>query len=197
MRTIRFSSHNKHKLEEIRGVLAPLGFEVLDLSDLPPYDVIEDGDTFEANALKKARALHKHAPNAIALADDSGLAVDALKGAPGVYSARWANAEGGDQDEANNVKLLQMLSHVQNATARFVCVLAYIEPGEEPIIVRGELEGTIASAPRGTNGFGYDSLFVPLGEKRTVGEYSTDEKNAISHRARALHSLVTLLKSRQ
>lgn len=196
MKVLRLSSHNAHKLEEIRGVMAPLGYEVKGLSDLPPYEVVEDGDTFEANALKKARALHKYSQD-IALADDSGLSVDCLNGAPGVYSARYANAEGGDQDAANNTRVLQEVRHVDNPTGRFVCVLAYIEPGQEPIIVRGELEGHLTQTPRGTNGFGYDSVFIPKGSKRTIGEHTTDEKNAISHRARALRELVRILKERQ
>jgi XTP/dITP diphosphohydrolase len=196
MKTLRLSSHNAHKLEEIRAVMAPLGYEVKGLADLPPYDVVEDGDTFEENALKKARALHQYSQD-IALADDSGLSVDCLNGAPGVYSARYANAEGGDQDAANNAKLLQAVRHVEKPTGRFVCVLAYIEPGREPIIVRGEVEGTITQDPRGTNGFGYDPLFIPAGSTRTFAEHSAEEKNAVSHRARALHALVQLLKARQ
>ncbi|MBC7793133.1 MAG: RdgB/HAM1 family non-canonical purine NTP pyrophosphatase [Clostridia bacterium] len=196
MKTLRLSSHNLHKLEEIRAVMAPLGYDVRDLTDLPAYDVVEDGDTFEANALKKARALHAHSQD-IALADDSGLSMDALHGGPGVYSARWANAEGGDQDAANNAKLLQSIAHVEKPTGRFVCVLAYIEPGQEPIIVRGEVEGTITREARGTNGFGYDCLFIPNGSDRTFGEQTTAEKNAVSHRSQALHKLVEILKSRQ
>jgi len=163
----------------------------LGIDDLPSFDVVEDGDSFEANAEKKARAIHQWTNDA-ALADDSGLAVDILGGAPGIHSARYAGLgiARGEQDAANRVKLHAALAGHDKPKARFICVLAYLEKGQKPLFFRGEVEGTITASERGTFGFGYDPMFVPNGSTRTFAEYSPAEKNAVSHRAKALQALM-------
>ncbi len=191
-RRLRFVTHNAYKVREIGAILGAAGVEVLGLDDLPTFDVVEDGDTFEANAEKKARAIHQWTDDA-ALADDSGLAVDLLGGAPGIHSARYAGGGGmlrGEQDAANRVKLHAALAGHEKPKARFICVLAYLEKGKKPQFFRGEVEGTITSSERGTFGFGYDPMFVPIGSTRTFAEYSPAEKNAVSHRAKALQALM-------
>lgn len=189
------ASHNTHKIAELRALFRhEYGIEVVGLdevSDLP--EVEEDGDTFEANAVKKARV----AADALKLpvvADDSGLVVDALDGAPGVYSARYAGAHG--DDAANNDKLLRELAGVpvEKRSARFVSVLALVIPERPLIVVRGECPGRIAYAPRGTHGFGYDPLFELEGQSTTMAELTLEEKGKISHRARALAALVQRLR---
>jgi XTP/dITP diphosphohydrolase len=187
-RALRLVTHNAHKVEEIGAILGAAGFVVRGLDDLPPFDVIEDADSFEGNAIKKALAVHAYVQEP-ALADDSGLVVDALGGAPGIHSARYAGVAGRDADAANRLKLHRALEGVHEPRARFVCVLAYAAPGQAPLLFRGELEGTIIPVDRGTNGFGYDPMFVPLGDSRALAEYSASEKNAISHRAIALAKL--------
>jgi len=183
---------NQGKLSEIAAFLTPLRVDLLSLNDLSnPPAVVEDGKTYEANALKKAHTLAGFSGLAT-LADDSGLEVDALDGAPGVHSARYS---GPDADDArNNAKLLAELAGVPEArrTARFVCVLALIVPGLSSAerLFRAECKGCIAFAPRGTRGFGYDPLFFypPLGQ--TFGELERESKSRVSHRARALQQLV-------
>ena len=185
---LRLVTHNAHKVSEIEAVLGAVGFTVRGLNDLPPFDIVEDADSFEGNAIKKAQSLHAYVQEP-ALADDSGLVVDALGGAPGIHSARYAGVSGSGADAANRLKLHEALRHVHAPQARFVCVLAYVEPGTEPLLFRGELEGTIVPIERGSNGFGYDAMFVPQGSSRTLAEHSPAEKNAISHRAIALAKL--------
>lgn len=178
------STRNRHKLAEIRAILRVEGLELLGMDDLPGVpDVEEDGDTFEANAVKKAVAATQ-ALGEWALADDSGLEVDALGGAPGVYSARYAG-EPADY-AANNAKLLKELHGVANRRARFRCVMALSAPDGIVRTVEGRCEGTIAQAARGRDGFGYDPLFVPDGHRETFAEMSSERKHAISHRGRAL-----------
>lgn len=178
------ATRNRHKLDEIRAILGSPGLQLSSALDHPEVpDVVEDGDTFEANAIKKAVALHR-ATGAWALADDSGLEVDALGGEPGVRSARYA---GEPVDHAANIaKLLAALRGVADRTARFRCVIALAGPGFPPSTVEGRCEGVITAAPRGTGGFGYDPVFVPEGHARTFGELDAALKNGISHRARAL-----------
>ncbi len=189
-----FASRNAGKLREASALLAPLGFEVAPLADFTDADVEEDADTFAGNAEKKARAAVA-ATGLPALADDSGLEVDALDGAPGVRSARFAGAP--HDDAANNALLLARLDAVPDAarTARFRCVVVYLEPGGAPRVAEGTCEGRILCAPRGAGGFGYDPLFLPDGQTRTMAELTVEEKNRLSHRARALRALANALAS--
>ncbi len=195
MKTLRVATTNAGKLRELRQMLEPLGISVLGVDDLPGFDVEEDGATFEENAVKKARELCQRTGEP-AIGDDSGLVVDALGGRPGVHSARYSGVEGAGRDAANRVKLLAELADIPDArrSARFVCALAYAEPGAEPRLFRGEVEGRIGRVERGTNGFGYDSLFIVEGGKRTAAELEPNEKNRVSHRGRALAQLLAALR---
>ena len=184
MMKLVIATRNKHKLEEIRAIFSPHALELasaLDFPDIP--DVVEDGLTFEDNAIKKATTLAR-ATGCWALADDSGLEVEALEGRPGVYSARYAG-EPADY-EANNRKLLAELQGQSNRRARFRCVVALADPSGKTRVVQGRCDGTIIDSPRGRAGFGYDPLFVPDGYSETFAEMSAELKNRISHRARAL-----------
>lgn len=180
---------NRGKRKELETLFAGLDLQLLLLSDVEnPPTVIEDGETFSANASKKATVLAE-ATGLLTLADDSGLEVDALGGEPGVFSARYAGE--GATDAANNAKLLRALAHLapESRTARFRCVLALADPRQTPPrrahLEEGVCEGRIADAPRGDRGFGYDPLFLPLGSDRTFAEFDAVEKNANSHRAAA------------
>ena len=179
------ATRNKHKLEEIRQIFSVPGLNMLaaDEVDGIPADVEEDLDTFEGNALKKARELGI-ASGLWTLADDSGLEVDALNNAPGVYSARYA----GEQCSypANNAKLLCELKGKSNRRARFRCVIALHAPDGREWTVEGRCEGYIGEASRGANGFGYDPLFVPDGYLQTFAELDSATKNSLSHRGQAL-----------
>jgi XTP/dITP diphosphohydrolase len=187
---------NPGKFAEVQAFLENLPLRILSLENISnPPSVIEDGKTFEENALKKARALADFT-GLLALADDSGLEVDALDGAPGIYSARYAGA-GGD-DERNNTKLLHTLENVprERRTARFVCALALCAPrshGKQDWTVRESCEGEIAFTRAGRNGFGYDPLFFypPLG--KTFGEIDQQTKATVSHRGKALQRLAEAL----
>ncbi|GEM_PF-267978 len=189
------ASQNRHKIEEIRSILWNLGFSAVgrDEAGIPPFEVEETGTTFEENSFLKADAIVK-ASGMPAIADDSGLMVDALGGAPGVMSARFAG-EHGDTD-ANNEKLLAMMEGLseENRAAKFVCVITLLFPDGRRIVARGECPGKILTAPRGVNGFGYDPLFVPDGYDVTFAEMDPEEKNKISHRARALATLKEILE---
>ena len=195
MKRIRIATGNPGKLKEFRQMLEPLGYEVMDLSDLPNLTIVEDGDTFDANAVKKARTVLELTGEPT-VADDSGLVVDALDGRPGVYSARYAEP-GPDQDLRNNEKLLQEMQGVsdKDRTARFVCSLAYCEPGAPPKLFGGKFEGSIGHEESGRNGFGYDPLFLVEGRQQTSAELTPTEKNEISHRAKALTQLLAFLKT--
>lgn len=189
------ATQNKHKIKEIDAITAPFGFTLKDLTDVGLADVkvVEDGETFEENSFKKAMEIHQACGYAT-LADDSGLMVDALDGAPGVYSARFAGEEG--NDAKNNEKLLTLLAEVPESqrTARFVSVITMVFPGGKTLCARGECEGRILFAVAGQNGFGYDPLFLPDGADRSFAELSAEEKNRISHRANALAKLAQLLE---
>lgn len=182
---------NRGKLGEIRALLEGLPIEVLSLSDvLAPFSqVLEDGDTFAKNALKKARNV-ADASQLVTLADDSGLEVDALGGRPGVRSARFARE--GATDAENNAALLAQLEEIgeESRTARFRCAIALVDPwapeAERELVVEGSCEGRIARKPSGTGGFGYDPLFIVAETGRTMAELSDQQKNQVSHRARAL-----------
>jgi XTP/dITP diphosphohydrolase len=179
------ATRNRHKLDEIRAILgAGVGLELVGADEIPGLpEVVEDGDTFAANAARKASALAR-ASGLWSLADDSGLEVDALGGAPGVISARYAGEPA--DPAANNRKLLRALDGVADRRARFRCAIALAEPGGAVRTVEGRCEGSIAHAPRGAGGFGYDPLFVPEGGRETFAEMDPARKNAISHRGRAL-----------
>ena len=200
------ATSNRGKLEELRALLAALPIEVLSVHDVlgeAPH-VIEDGETFAENAIKKARAV-ADATLMMALADDSGLEVDALDGRPGVRSARFAHARATDAE--NNAALLAALESAGDPVAgafagdgfpaQFRCVLALLDPftgGGQPTLVEGICEGAITRTPRGSGGFGYDPLFVVAGTNRTMAELDPDEKNRVSHRARAFAALRPLLE---
>jgi XTP/dITP diphosphohydrolase len=189
------ASRNPKKLAELRRVLDAAGvsgLRLLSLDDVAPFDEApEMGATFEENALAKARDAFR-ASGLAAVADDSGLAVDALNGMPGVLSARWAGAHG--DDEANLRLLLGQLGDVpdERRGAAFVSACALVSQSGETV-VRGEWAGGIAREPRGDGGFGYDPIFVPRGSERSAGELSPDEKDAASHRGRALTLLLPAL----
>lgn len=186
------ATHNNKKRDELQRILSPLGITVLtaDEAGVDLTDVEETGTTFEENALLKARSGAKES-NMPCIADDSGLCVDALDGAPGVYSARFAGEHG--NDPKNNQKLLDLLKDVppERRTARFVSAVACVFPDGRELTVRGTCEGLIGYAPKGENGFGYDPLFY-RGE-RTFAEFSAAEKDAVSHRGNALRSLAAEL----
>lgn len=186
---------NKDKARELSRLLSGLEFEILTLNDFPPVDEPKETETsFEANALLKAR-YYANAFELPALADDSGLEVDALDGDPGVYSARYAGENCTYAD--NNEKLLAALSGQSESerTARFVCCAAYCEPNGKDRLETGVVEGTIGFEPRGGNGFGYDPLFIPDGMQKTFAEMTHEEKAALSHRARAFGQMRLFLES--
>lgn len=199
------ATNNRGKLDELRHLLAGMNVEILSLTDVSkkPIHVVEDGLTFEANAIKKAREV-AGATMMLTLADDSGLEVEALGGAPGVRSARFAGERATDAE--NNAALLAALDGLavdapgarpRDFDARFRCVLALIDPfvqGGEPFVVEGTCAGTITRAPRGSGGFGYDPLFLVEGTNKTMAELTEDEKNRVSHRARATEKLRLVLE---
>jgi XTP/dITP diphosphohydrolase len=223
--TLVVATTNRGKLEELRALLAGLPVDVRSVSDVlgAPLHVVEDGATFAANAVKKARAA-AHATMMLTVADDSGLEVDVLDGRPGVRSARFAHERATDAE--NNAALLGALAALcdpvtgalggasvrppagsqpppgggeggEGFRARFRCVLALVDPftgGGEPRTVEGVCEGTVTRVPRGSGGFGYDPLFVVAGTDRTMAELSEDEKNRLSHRAQAFAALRPLLE---
>ncbi len=186
---LTLASRNAHKAEEIAHMLPPQ-MVVRTLADYPELPEVEEtGRTFAENAALKARALSAAIPGLV-LADDSGLCVDALCGAPGVLSARFAGKHG--DDSANNAKLLRELAPLLGEApfnARFTCAMCLAEGGRVLAEVEGIVEGHITLVPRGVNGFGYDPLFVPCGHSRTMAELSAREKNQLSHRARALEQI--------
>jgi XTP/dITP diphosphohydrolase len=189
------ATRNAHKVQEIRDILGD-GFRVQSLKDYPNApELIEDADTFAGNATRKATQLARclQKPQMLVLADDSGLEVDALNGAPGVHSARFAASDltkGNSPDAANTEKLLRLLTDVPAAkrTARFRCALALVL-GEKVEIFDGACEGHITLEPSGRGGFGYDPVFIPVGFSNSFAELGEDTKNQISHRARALQKL--------
>jgi XTP/dITP diphosphohydrolase len=188
------ATRNEAKLVELRRILAPLvEAEVVGLGDVPAYDEVpETGATFAENALIKAReaAARTGLP---AVADDSGLAVDALNGMPGVLSARWSGA--GHTDESNLRLVLEQTADVpdERRGAAFLCAAALVLPDGVERVVEGRLDGALVREPRGTNGFGYDPVFVPHGETRTTAEMDPAEKDAISHRGRAFRALAPVI----
>lgn len=195
MQQIVLASRNKGKIEEFRALLTPLGLSVLSLLDLPQIpDISEDGDTFYANARIKAEAVCQ-TTGLPTLADDSGLVVHYLGGAPGVHSARFALPEQGDA--ANNTKLLRVLENVPEykRQAHFTAVLAWARPGEATRFTTGRCFGVIAKQPQGDRGFGYDPLFYFPDLGKTMAEIDMQTKNQISHRAKAIQHMLLLLQS--
>ena len=172
--TIVAATQNKHKIVEIEAITKEFGMDIIsrDEAGVPDIEIVEDGTTFEANSYKKAYEIMKLCGK-ITIADDSGLEVDCLDGAPGVYSARFAG------------------------TGRFVSVITMVFPDGESLVARGEVEGHLVLEEKGNHGFGYDPLFVPLGYENTFGELDSELKNRISHRARALQKLREELQNRE
>jgi len=198
MKNILIATSNPGKLRDFAGAAAVHGIEIAGIpnfSSLPA--VVEDGLTFEANARKKAEAYSRHVPGEIVLADDSGLEVDALNGAPGVHSARYAadqphQAENNSDDEANNAHLIRELQSVppQKRTGRFVCVIAAARDGQTLAVFQGKAEGIILDQPRGSNGFGYDPLFFFPQIQKTFAELLPEERARYSHRGAAFRQFL-------
>ena len=192
------ASRNQHKIDEMQAILKKFGMEIISRDDagVPKVEIEEDGETFEENSYKKAYEIMKLCGKTT-ISDDSGLMVDYLGGAPGVYSARFAGEDG--NDAKNNEKLLTLLTDVpyKERKAKFVSVITMVFPDGEAITARGECPGHIIDTPVGENGFGYDPLFVPDGFQRTFAQLSPEEKNEISHRAVALVELERLLTERK
>ena len=188
------ASNNTHKLTEIKQILGNYFGEILSMREAGiDHETVEDGDTFMQNALKKAREIAEIS-GCCALADDSGICVDALDGAPGIFSARFAGVHG--DDEANNDLLLEKLRNVTDRRAHYTCAMALVYPDGRELTAEGYLYGEIGFERRGSNGFGYDPLFVLPERGCTTAQLSPEEKNAISHRANALHLLVEKLEAR-
>jgi XTP/dITP diphosphohydrolase len=193
MTDVLLATRNPGKLVELRRMLT--GFDVVGLGDVPEFpEAPETGATFAENALAKARDAAA-ATGLAAVADDSGLTVDALNGMPGVLSARWSGRHGADRTNLDLV--LAQIADVpdERRGAAFVCAAALVVPGGPETVVHGEWAGHLTRGPRGTNGFGYDPIFVPEGETRTSAELSAAEKDAASHRARALRALLPHLRA--
>jgi XTP/dITP diphosphohydrolase len=190
-RRLVVASHNQGKVREIAELIGPLGYEPVSAGSLNLAEPEETGATFIDNALIKARAAAA-ASGLPSLADDSGLEVFALNGAPGVVSARWG---GPNKDfDLAMARVHRELGEAKDRGARFVCVLALVRPSGEEIVCEGEVRGEIVWPPRGRNGFGYDPIFIPIGGALTFGEMPAAEKHAISHRARAFAKLIDALR---
>jgi XTP/dITP diphosphohydrolase len=201
-RRIVLATRNPHKVLELRRILGDAGLTDVELVGVDSYpdvpEVPETGDTFEENALLKARAVSR-ATGQLAVADDSGLCVEALRGMPGVLSARWSGdlGDGGDRDALNLRLVLAQVADVpdERRGAWFECAAVAVFPNGEELVARGRIKGTLTHAPRGANGFGYDPIFLPTDSSRTTAEMSAAEKDAISHRGRAFRALARLLVS--
>lgn len=183
---------NKHKIKEIENITKSFGINVISRSEagIPDFEIEENGTTFEANSEIKAKVILDYSGE-ITIADDSGIEVDALEGAPGVYSARFAGVEGERADVENNEKLLSLMKNVpeEKRGAKFVSVVTMLFPDGRKIVARGECAGKLNYSPQGDGGFGYDPLFIPEGFNKTYAELTAEEKNKISHRAKALEIL--------
>lgn len=197
MKTVIAASKNKHKIDEISKITEKYGIRVIsrDEAGIEDFEIEEDGKTFEENSFKKAKAIFD-ITGKTTIADDSGLSVDYLGGAPGVYSARFAGE--GASDDKNNEKLLKALEGVAygERSAKFICVITLILESGESIVARGECKGHIIEHEVGECGFGYDPVFIPEGYSLTYAQMSEQEKNSISHRANALKALEEELSKR-
>ena len=192
IKEVVLATGNEGKIKEFSNLLEGVFEKIISLSDLgSPPEVVEDGLTFRDNALKKAREIAQYSGK-LTLADDSGLEVDALNGRPGIYSARYSGE--GATNKTNIVKLLAELGDNPNRKARFVCVLALVDPNGEELVVEGFCEGVILGEPRGEGGFGYDPVFYLPDKRKTMAELEPELKNTISHRANALKKLKTELE---
>jgi XTP/dITP diphosphohydrolase len=198
MNHILIATSNAGKLRDFTGAAAPFGIEIASIPNFAALPaVVEDGLTFEENARKKAESYSREVPGEMVLADDSGLQVDVLQGAPGVHSARYAAdaphlMDNNTDDEANNTRLLRELKDVppDKRSGRFVCVIAAARDGQTLEVFRGEAEGTILNRPRGTNGFGYDPLFYFPQIQKTFAELTPEEKAQYSHRGAAFRQFL-------
>jgi XTP/dITP diphosphohydrolase len=189
MTKIVAGTRNQHKLEEYRELLAGQDVEIVSLNDYPDYvEPEENGETFEENANIKSLSAANYC-DTLAFADDSGLEVEALDNAPGIYSSRYA-----ENDKARIERILSELEGKDNRRARFVCVISIAFNGEIAGSFRGEVYGKIIDEPRGENGFGYDSIFVPDGFDKTFAELTQEEKNKISHRANAIEKVIEFVE---
>lgn len=191
-----FATGNAHKMIEIREILGEEDYEILSMKEAGlSLDIVEDGDTFEANALIKARAVWQATGHA-AMADDSGLEVDYLDKAPGIYSSRFLGED--TSYDIKNAYIIEKLADAkpEERTARFVCAIAYVDENGKEYVVRETIEGEIAYAPAGPNGFGYDPIFYVPAYGKTTAELSPEEKNAISHRGKGLRKMKELLSNR-
>jgi XTP/dITP diphosphohydrolase len=192
MKEIVIATKNQHKIIEMKAVLEPLGYKVLSLFDFQEFpDIVEDQDTFKGNAWKKAKELSEYLQKTV-IADDSGLEVEALDSRPGIYSARYAGEHATYQD--NNAKLLEEMKDKKNRNARFVTAMCVYQEGQDPIYIEEYLYGSIAFDYKGNNGFGYDPLFIVKESNKRLAEYTTEEKNAISHRGKCLVELSKILQ---
>ena len=194
---VLLATRNDAKLEELRRMVAARGVEVVGLADVPAFpEAPEVGATFEENALAKARDAAT-ATGLVAVADDSGLAVDTLNGMPGILSARWSGRGGSrvERDAANLALVLDQMADVpeERRGAAFMCAAAAAHPDGREVVVLERWLGRLIRLPRGTNGFGYDPAFVPEGESRTSAEMAPEEKDAVSHRSKALRALIPRL----
>jgi XTP/dITP diphosphohydrolase len=189
---IVIATRNKKKIEEVRRLLSGLDINIVTIDNYGNMpEIIEDGNTFEENALKKARAIAQITKKP-ALADDSGLQVDALGGAPGIYSARYA---GDDSDDRKNIeKLLKEMKGIKDRRARFVCIIAFALPDGSYYLFEGVTEGTIGEVPKGEKGFGYDPIFYPDGYDKTFAEMESEQKDFLSHRGKALRKFKEFIK---
>ena len=205
MKRVLIATSNPGKLRDFAGAAASLGVEVAPIPNFAVLPaVVEDGPTFEANARKKAEANSRCLPGEIVIADDSGLEVDALSGAPGVHSARYAAepphlAGSNTDDEANNARLIRELENVPptQRTGRFLCVIAVAQDGRTLQVFRGQAEGIILAAPRGQNGFGYDPLFYFPQIEKTFAELTAEEKAKYSHRGAAFRQFLEWYSARE
>jgi XTP/dITP diphosphohydrolase len=195
MREVVLATKNRGKIEEFTSLLKGAFQKIItrkDLDSLP--DVVEDRNTFRENALKKARSISEFTQKLV-LADDSGLEVEALGGRPGIFSSRYAGESARDKDNID--KLLYELSGLSNRKGRFVCSIALVSPGGKEIVTEGACEGIIIDEPRGEGGFGYDPIFLIPEMNKTFAELSSEEKNRISHRARAVKALINLINRQE
>ena len=189
------ATHNKNKLRELKEILEPLGYEIISAEEAGYFDEPEEtGTTFMENSLIKARAIYAACHKA-AIADDSGLVVDALGGEPGVYSARYGGLEKNEDRIALVLKKLEGV-HAGKRTARFMCAIAFVDEEGNEVLAEGSVEGYITHTPCGSNGFGYDPIFYVLQLGKTFAHATSEEKNSISHRGQALRELSEKLKGK-